>query len=132
MEKIARAITDIIASEVCGTERDNLRYPFTKDDFAQLYELSRKHDLAHLVGDFLLKNKLLPAGEEKAKFEKSVLTAVYRCETLVYEQTKLCQTLEKAKIPFIPLKGAVIWQYYPEPCVRIIHTPSLNGRRTAD
>lgn len=118
MEKIARAITDIIASEVCGTERDNLRYPFTKDDFVQLYELSRKHDLAHLVGDFLLKNKLLPAGEEKAKFEKSVLTAVYRCETLVYEQTKLCQTLEKAKIPFIPLKGAVIRQYYPEPWMR--------------
>ena len=39
-----------------------------------------------------------------------------RHSLIVFEQ--ICDTLEKAKIPFIPLKGSVIRQYYPEPWMR--------------
>ena len=44
--------------------------------------------------------------------------AVYRYEQMQYELEQICETLEKAKIPFIPLKGSVIRKYYPEPWMR--------------
>jgi len=43
---------------------------------------------------------------------------VYRYEYQNYELEQICKTLEKSKIPFIPLKGSVIRQYYPEPWMR--------------
>ena len=46
------------------------------------------------------------------------MLAVYRLEKLNYELTKLCAALEQAEIPFIPLKGSVLRQYYPEPWMR--------------
>ena len=46
------------------------------------------------------------------------MLAVYRLEKLNYELTKLCGALEQAEIPFIPLKGSVLRQYYPEPWMR--------------
>ena len=99
--------------------------------FSELYRLSKAHDVAHLVGDALSKcdtfNNLLDTTDEneraaiekiKAKFEKQVVTAVYRYENINYELEQLKQTLSEAEIPFIPLKGSVIRQYYPEPWQR--------------
>jgi hypothetical protein len=44
--------------------------------------------------------------------------AVYRYEQIQYELEQICEALETAKIPFIPLKGSVIRQYYPEAWMR--------------
>ena len=84
-----------------------------------LFKLAKRHDLAHLVGDALDKNGLLPDGSETQKcFLKERNMAVYRYEQIEYEFEQICNTLEKAHIPFIPLKGSVIRQYYPEAWMR--------------
>ena len=83
-----------------------------------MYKLAKSYDLAHLVGDALIKNGLIANEEIKAKFQQQILLAVCRYEQLQYELTRLKAPLNEAEIPFIPLKGSVIRQYYPEPWMR--------------
>lgn len=118
MEKIIRAMMDLVAYEVCGKEIDKPQYAFTDEELAKLYKLAKSHDLAHLVGDALIKNDLIGDGEVKAKFQKQIMLAVYRYEKINYELGRLRKVLNEAKIPFIPLKGSVLRQYYPEPWMR--------------
>ena len=118
MERIVRAMMDLIASEVCGKTIDKTQYALTEDALLQMYKLAKSHDLAHLVGDALIKNGLIANEEIKAKFQQQILLAVCRYEQLQYELTRLKATLNEAAIPFIPLKGSVIRQYYPEPWMR--------------
>ena len=79
MEKIIRVMMDLIAYEVCGTNIDKSQYSLTDEELV-LYKLSKSHDLAHLVGDALIKNDLIEDGEIKAKFQKQIMLAVYRIE----------------------------------------------------
>ena len=96
---------------------------FEKETFSdkllqELYALARKHDMAHIAAQGLSDLGLLGTDEISAKFQKQQMLAVYRYQRLNYELERICQTLEDAKIPFIPLKGSVIRQYYPEPWMR--------------
>ena len=118
MEKIIHAMMDLIASEVCGMTIDRSQYELTDEELAKLYRLAKSHDLAHLVGDALIKNDLIGDGEAKAKFQKQMMLAVYRYEKINYELGRLRKVLNEAKIPFIPLKGSVLRKYYPEPWMR--------------
>mgnify|MGYP002558906354 CR=1 FL=1 len=118
MENTVRAMMGLIANEVCGSAIDKKEYSFSQEELVKLYKLSKTHDLAHLVGDALIKNDLLSDAEIRAKFEKQIMVAVLRYEKINYELERLRETLNEAKIPFIPLKGSVIRQYYPEPWMR--------------
>ena len=118
MENLSGAMMKLIANEVCEKEIDKTQFDFSDDDLKRLYCLSKSHDLAHLVGDALIKNNLISNGEIKSKFEKQIMTAVYRYENINYELNRLKQVINEAEIPFICLKGSVIRQYYPEPWMR--------------
>ena len=118
MEKTIRTMMELIASEVCGMTIDRSQYELTDEDLVKLYKLSKSHDLAHLVGDALIKNNLIEDGEIKAKFQKQIMLAVYRYEKINYELGRLRKVLNEAEIPFIPLKGSVLRRYYPEPWMR--------------
>lgn len=118
MEKIVRAMMDLIASEVCGREPDWTQLRFSDEELVGLYKLSKFHDLAHLVGDALIKHDLIPEGELRSKFEKQMMVAVYRYERINYELAQIKSTLNAAEIPFLPLKGSVLRQFYPEPWMR--------------
>ena len=118
MEKIIRVMMDLIAYEVCGQEIEKSQHTLTDEEFAKLYKLSKSHDLAHLVGDALIKNNLIGDGEVKAKFQKQIMLAVYRYEKINFELGRLRKVLNEAEIPFMPLKGSVLRKYYPEPWMR--------------
>ena len=47
-----------------------------------------------------------------------MLLAFYRYEKINFELGRLLRTLDEAQVPFVPLKGAVLQQYYPEPWMR--------------
>ncbi|MGN0811938.1 MAG: nucleotidyltransferase family protein [Candidatus Coproplasma sp.] len=85
---------------------------------SSLFEISKKHDIAHLVGDALIKNGLIENGDIKSQFQNQIFMSVYRYEKLNYEFGRICETLEKAEIPYVPLKGAVMRNYYTEPWMR--------------
>lgn len=117
---VEKAFFALIRFEINGDELcEDLKNLITPEMLPALFKISKRHDLAHLIGNALDKNGLLPDGTEaKKRFLQERNMAVYRYEQIQYEFEQICNVLEKAKIPFIPLKGSVIRQYYPEPWMR--------------
>ena len=98
---------------------ENVKNLITPETLPALFKLAKRHDLAHLIGDALDKNYLLPDGSEaKKRFLQERNMAVYRYEQQRYELEQIASVLEEAEIPFIPLKGSVIKGYYPQPWMR--------------
>lgn len=110
----------LIRFEINGDELcEEMKNLITPEMLIALFKLSKRYDLAHLIADGLDKNSLLPDGTEaKKRFLQERNMAIYRYEQIQYEIEQICNTLEKAKIPFIPLKGSVIRRYYPESWMR--------------
>lgn len=133
MENVTKTVIDCIKYEICGQEelKSIVLTEVSVRFLTELYRLSKAHDVAHLVGnalskcgvfanlpDTLEKNERAAIAKVKEKFDEQIFTAVYRYENINYELERLKETLEEAKIPFIPLKGSVIRKYYPEPWMR--------------
>ena len=102
----------IYGSRLTEEERNNY-YPQLLQD---LLKISSKHDLVHLLILGLKQNKLIT--KENAELQNYIFNAAYRCERLQCEYKELCDILEKAKIAFLPLKGSIIRQFYPEAWMR--------------
>lgn len=108
----------LLRSAVCGTAvPEEVKAACTPDMLQQVYTFACRHDLGHLVGQ-VLSGMNLPESETLNQAKKAAHTALYRYIQLSYEYQQICNTLEQAQIPFIPLKGAVIRNYYPEPWLR--------------
>lgn len=107
----------LVRSAICGTElteeeRNSCSFELIQD----LLKISDKHDITPILAMGLKQNKLV--SEENSDIGKQILKAVYRYERLRHEYENLCNALEKAEIPFLPLKGSVIRKYYPEAWMR--------------
>lgn len=109
----------LIRSELTGNELSlEIKNSIHMDSLAELFSLSAKHDLAHFLGNTLSNAGLLQSDNSSEAFRKATLMAVYRYERSKYELRQICEALNSAKIPFVPLKGAVIRDYYPQPWMR--------------
>ena len=107
----------LLRSAICGTgltkeEINNYSPALLKP----LLEISAKHDLIHLLAYGIKENRLVSS--EIGEIERLIFKAVYRHQRMKYDYDTICEALEKAEIPFIPLKGSVIRNYYPEPWMR--------------
>ena len=92
---------------------------FSTEKLPELYALSKKHDLAHIISESLIKNNLMDENDEYCRrFQKDQFSAIFRDEQNGFTLKGICDTLEKSKIPFIPLKGSVIKFYYPATWMR--------------
>lgn len=119
MQEISIIMMALICHEFGKELTDDIKQLITLERLPALFKLSKQHDLAHLVGDALDKNGLLPDGTEAQKrFLQERNMAIYRYERIQYELDCIFETLEKEKIHYIPLKGSVIREYYPEPWMR--------------
>lgn len=131
MSNAVQVIINCIKYEIHGQDGKIVLPEISARFLIELYSLSKAHDIAHLVGHALNECgafENLPAGmqhEERAtiarikeEFHKQIVTAIYRYENINYELGQLKETLKKGEIPFIPLKGAVLRHYYPEPWMR--------------
>ncbi|HBF86590.1 MAG TPA: hypothetical protein DDW54_02815 [Clostridiales bacterium] len=109
-----------IRYKICGEPfSDATKKDFSDDFLMRLFRLSEAHDMAHIVGSALEENRLLRSESKVAQlFRNRIMIAVYHYEQLNYELGRICETFEREKIPFIPLKGAVLRQYYPKPWLR--------------
>ena len=122
----------LFRSAICGTKlTEEERRRCTPEMLGALLKLSAAHDLIHLSVYALMQNEMLP--EEQSKLEEYTLKAVFRYERMRYEYEALCATLEKAQIPFLPLKGSVLRKYYPEAWMRtscdidvLVHTDDVD------
>ena len=103
---------------VCGEPvTEEVKAACTPELLEQVYALASGHDLAHLVGQAASKLGLQES-EALTKCKQAAMQAFGRYMQLNYAYEQTCAVLEKGKIPFIPLKGSVLRNYYPEPWMR--------------
>lgn len=108
----------LLRNIVCGQPvSEDTKAACTTEMLEHVYALASRHDLAHLVAQAA--NKLeLPQSEFLKKCDQSAKQAIFRYLRLSNAYEQICGTLEKAEIPFIPLKGSVLRDFYPEPWMR--------------
>lgn len=117
MDKAA-VLFSLIRNVICGeVVSEEVKNACSSEMLEEVYTLAAKHDLAHLVGQAVSKLGLADS-EILDKCKKSAMHALMRYMQLNYEYEQVCKTLEQAKIPFIPLKGSVLRNDYPEPWMR--------------
>ena len=111
---------NLIRREICGAElSEEIKSNIDSDVLKELYDISKKFDITPIVASALSSNRLLAEDEASRQFNKELLLSVMRYEKMNYEFEAISKTLEAAKIPYIPLKGAVIRDLYPEKWMRL-------------
>jgi len=85
----------------------------TDEQLKQALLLLQKHDVAHLSG-LVLSEKAQDAAWQELFFRFQYM-ATLRYEKRKYAMEQLHRQFEENQIPFMPLKGAVIADYYQEP-----------------
>lgn len=116
---IYKLLISLLRFAVCDGEFDkNLIDGFNNESLKQLYILANKHDMAHIVSKALSDLGISLGGEVGGKFIEKQMMAIFRYEQGKHELKSICNTFEKNKIEYIPLKGSVIREYYAEPWMR--------------
>ncbi len=88
-------------------------------DYSLLYNLSESHDLSHILLPFFRDNELDINDEElKKRIKSSYNIAVFRDVKREFVKNEVYNILNNAGIRFIPLKGAVTAQFYPQTWMR--------------
>ncbi len=115
-ENIVSILFSVLRSVIHGTPMsDEEKSVVTVENLPKLMSMATKHDVGHLVAYGLQNNQLV---DGNSKIHQQTFLAVYRYEKLNYDLHQACEVLEKANLPFIPLKGSVLRKYYPEPWMR--------------
>ncbi len=119
-ERTRNILFVLLRAAVCGDPLpDGSGELLTEEALPPLYELAKRHDMAHLIGYVLAEQALLEQDNPYyGKFYQQYMTAIYRYMQMNNELERLCEALEQAELPFVPLKGFVLRQYYPEPWMR--------------
>lgn len=115
MDSAVKKLTYLLSAYL---KKEKISISFNDEELSGLYSLSMAHDIAHITGAALKENSMLKDGEIKDAFERAVFTAVYRNGKLSYELSNIKKCFNEKRIPFIPLKGAVLMNCYPEPWMR--------------
>lgn len=121
MDNTVELMFQLIDFEIFSQDPSKINLPKEPDEetLIKLYRLSRNHDLCHIIADALNKLGLLNKNFDVSKaFKKQQLTAGFRYEKQKFDYDLVKNIFNENEIQFVPLKGAVIREYYPEPWLR--------------
>lgn len=119
MVDLGETLIELIGSEVCGgTLSLRTDAPLTDGNLAEMFSTAKAHDVVHILGSALINNGLLAGSSVENAYREQIYRTAFKYENLKYVFEKVCDVLENAKIPYIPLKGAVIKEFYPQPWMR--------------
>lgn len=119
MDHTADILMDMIRSAVFDPDASSITSePISDERLTALYLLAKRHSLTGMVGHALEARNLLTDSPVSALFQKAMFSEIYYYEKLNFTYQTLCEALENAQIVFLPLKGAVMRQYYPQPWMR--------------
>lgn len=111
---------ELIKSEICATIPDpELMSRFSKDIIPALVSIAGKHDLTHVLAVALKKQGLLGNDKLSVELIKLIKLNLIRYEAVKYTQDRLYDLFESNQIAYVPLKGAVIREFYSEPWMRL-------------
>ncbi len=119
MDLAQKLTIQLIRYEISGVPVDTELTESVNDDvIASVYHIASEQELSYVIANALNKLGLL-SGDAKDAFFSEQLVTVYRLQMLKHELESISQVFEEAEIPFIPLKGSVIRDYYPKPEMRM-------------
>lgn len=107
----------LLRSEIGNDNNINIG-EISQENMGELYQLSKKQDLAHIVSCALHKVGALGADDISGKFIEKQMLAIYRCELLKTALKEVSAVFENSAIAHMPLKGSVLRSYYPEEWMR--------------
>ena len=119
MEQNAQRFMQMLRSELTGEELPAALFQdMTAQEWSELFALAKRQDVAHLLGDLIARDELpVPEGPKNA-LDEAFCEAVLRAQLFEGELKNVGAVFQKAGIPYLPLKGAVIRRLYPEPWMR--------------
>lgn len=117
MNHVAQVVLGAIRSQICG-QQFHIDGELSEELLKKVYAFSKQQDMVHIVATELFAQNVFGEQEEINAFKKQQLTAFYRYERIQREQQAVCRVLEECGVPYMPLKGAVMRQYYAEPWMR--------------
>lgn len=82
-------------------------------DFDELFEVAQNHMLASMIGQILLNN-----GFSSLKFKRAIAMAQRKTIILENDYRLIVSEFESSHIWYMPLKGAVLKDFYPEFAMR--------------
>lgn len=86
---------------------------------AGIYKLSKMHDMGHLAAYAITRYSLLDGKSEIAdRLNQVYLKAIRRCARQKFVLERVGEIFENAGVDYIPLKGSVLREYYPEDWMR--------------
>lgn len=113
-----KLLFSLIRTVICNEKPDSvLQAACTPELLERTYTLAKHHDLAHIMGQAVSAVEL-PPYDIVTVIRQAAFTAAIRDARRSHDFSQLCQTLEAAACPFIPLKGSVLCRYYPQPWMR--------------
>lgn len=115
MSKTVDIFIALLRSAITETKEE---INFSDADFESLFSLAKFHDLAHIVYFELKRRGQLPEGDVCKKFKMQYDMSIFRHAKRMMAIAQIRETLEKAQIPFILLKGVALMNLYPEPWMR--------------
>lgn len=112
-------LTKILKAELEGNQlEEKLKEQITPQLITQLYQVSVKHDVLHIIGMALKKNQLVKDESILNLYMRNTHLIAMRMEWLIHEQNEIMDLFELEGIDHLPLKGAIIRNYYPQPWMR--------------
>ncbi len=116
---VKKTIIQLIANEICGKELSLTdEAPYSDEFYNEMFNTAIAHDVAHIVGTALINNGLEKKSLAFEQYRGCIYAVMFRYENLKYVTEKVCNVLDEEKIPYIPLKGAVVRSFYPQEWMR--------------
>lgn len=119
MKQTIQILTTILKCEINQEILpDELTQKITPEVCESLYDIAQKHDIAHIVAHALQGVGKLQDYPSADPFKKALYVALVRYEKIRCELDEIYMLFDSEQIIYVPLKGALIRQYYPEPWMR--------------
>lgn len=112
MTESESVLIELIANVIC--DKPTSFNELSDERLKEAYALAKRHDLSHFIGAALSKKEIQVSQTAFRHYQNIMFATVVRMQKISYEFERVCKALENAEIRFVPLKGAVVKNYYPE------------------
>ena len=118
-KEVQHILIEILYATINEVENnESIKEKITPDILPAVYRLAKKHDLAHVVANFVYRTKIEVEQELQAILQQEEIMSIYRYEQMKHAFGIICGAFDEAGIAYIPLKGSVIRPYYPYESMR--------------
>ena len=102
----------------CAFEKKSIEFLPDDVDWDKLFYSASKHKVAHLFYDVLKRSEITLEKDVEEKFLKAYKSAFKKSAVFDAELQYISEAFSDNKIKYLPLKGAVIKNFYPDPSMR--------------